>query len=144
MVIAYCDLLTLVSVIQKALNSHPLTYRSSSDKELDIIVPVNFISFYIKERLMLKAAEEESTTFTNPPSNSEIVNSLQLRENLLRKIYRFYYDECVLIFSEQCKSIYYCEFENKIKVVDIVYKRNTAKISSYCFFRLSFEFKYGR
>ena len=86
-VIAYCDLLTLVSDIQKAINSHPLTYRCS-DIGLDIIAPVNFISPYIKEELMLKAAEDESTTFTNPPSNSEVVNSLQLRDHLLQKFTR--------------------------------------------------------
>ena len=88
-VIAYCVLLTLVSDIQKAINSRPLTYRCSSDIGLDIIALVNFISPYIKEGLMLKAAEDEQTTFTNPPSNSEFVNSLQLRDNLLRKFIAF-------------------------------------------------------
>ena len=66
-----------------------MTYRCSSDIGLDIIAPVNFISPYIKEGLMLKAAENESNTFSNPPSNSEIVNSLQLRDNLLQNFIAF-------------------------------------------------------
>ena len=88
--------MTLVSDIPKVINSRPLTYRCSSDIGLDITAPVNFISPYITEGLMFKAAEEESTTFTSPPSNSEIVNSLQLRDNLLRKFHRLYNDEYLL------------------------------------------------
>ena len=60
---------------------------------LDIIALVNFIRPYIKEELILRAAEDESTTFTNPHSNSEIVNSLQFRDNLLQRFHRLYYDE---------------------------------------------------
>ena len=66
---------------------------------------------------MLKAAEDKSSTFTNPYSNSEIVNSFQLRDNLLRMFRRLYYDEKLLSLRDQRKSHYQCEFENKIEFV---------------------------
>ena len=76
---------------------------------IDIIAPVNFISLYIKEGLILRTAEDKSSTFFNPPSNSEIVSSLQIRD-----------DEYLLSQQELCKDLYQCDFENK-KVDDIVF-----------------------
>ena len=51
--VEFHDLMTLLSDIQNAINSCPLTYSCSSDMGIDIIAPVNFISPYIKEGLIL-------------------------------------------------------------------------------------------
>ena len=67
--VEFYDPLTLFSDIQNAINSRPLTYRGSSDMGINIIAPVNFISPYIKEGLIVRIAEDESSTFFNPPSN---------------------------------------------------------------------------
>ena len=75
-VVEFYNLLTLLSDIQNAINFRSLTYRSSSDMGIDTNAPVNFTNPYIKEGLILRMAGDESSTFFNPPSNSEIVSSL--------------------------------------------------------------------
>ena len=84
--VEFFNLLTLLSDIQKAMNSRPLTDRCSSDMGIDIIAPINFISPYIKEGLILRMAEDESSTFFNPASNSEIVSSLRIRDDMLLRL----------------------------------------------------------
>ena len=61
--VEFYDLLTLLLDIQNTINFRPLTYRCSSDKGIDIVAPVNFISSYIKEGVILRMAEDESSTF---------------------------------------------------------------------------------
>ena len=62
--------------------------------------------------------EDESSTFFNPPCNSKIVSSLRIRDDMLQKFHRFFY-EYFLSFREQFKDLYQCNFENKIKLGDI-------------------------
>ena len=124
-------LLTLLSDIQNVINSRPLTYRCSSDMGIDIISPVNFISSYIKEGTILRMAEDESSTFFNPPSNSEIVSSLRIRDDMLQRFRRLFYNKYLLSLMEQCKDLYQWDFENKIKVGDIVLIKNPAKTCLY-------------
>ena len=125
------ELMTLLSDIQRAINSRPLTYRCSTDTGLDIIAPINFISPYVKEGLMLKAAQNESSIFTDPPSKAEIINSLETRDSLFNKFHKLWYDEYLLSLREQCKDLYQEDFENKLQVDDIVLVKNPAKPRPY-------------
>ena len=128
--VEFYDLLTLFSDMQNVINSRLLTYRCSSDMETDIIAPVNFISPYIKERLILRMDEDESSTFFNSSSNSENVSSLRIRDDML-DVSAPFYDEYLLRLGEQCKDLYQCEFENKMKVGDIELIKNPAKTRPY-------------
>ena len=129
--VEFYDRLTLPSDLQNAINSCPLTYRCSSDMGIDIIALVNFISPYIKEGLILINAEDESSTFFNHPSNSDIVSSLRIKDDILQRFHRFFYDEYLLSLQERCKNFYQCDFENKSKLDDIVLIKNPSKTRPY-------------
>ena len=92
---------------------------------IDIIAPVDFISPYIKEGLILRMDEDESSTFLNPPSNSEIVSSLQIRDDMLQRF------NCLFLWQEQFKDLYQCDSKNEIKVGDIMLIKNPAKTRLY-------------
>ena len=117
--VEFYDLLTLLSDIQNAINSRPLAYRYFSDMGIDVIASINFISPYIKEGLILGMAGDESSTFFNPLSNSESVSSFRIRDDMLQRFHRLFYDKYLLSLREQCKDLYQCDFENKMKFGDI-------------------------
>ena len=82
---------------------------------INIFAPVNFTSPYIKEGLILRMAEDERSIFFNPPSYSEMVSSLRIRDDMLQSFHHLFYDEYLLSLQEQCKDLYQCDFENKRK-----------------------------
>ena len=87
---------------------------------IDIIASINFNSPYTKEGQILRMPEDESSTFLYPPSNSEIVSSLQNRDYMLQRFHYLFNDEYILSLWEQYKDLCQCDFENKMKVGDSV------------------------
>ena len=50
---------------------------------------------------------------------------------MLQRFHRFFYDVYLLSLWEQCKDLYEYDFENKMKVGDIVLIKNSAKTCPY-------------
>ena len=55
--LSYFELLTVISDIQSAINSRPLTYRSS-ECDLEAITPSSFLKFHVNPHLLFKETEE--------------------------------------------------------------------------------------
>ena len=56
--IGYFKLLTILSDIENAVNSRPLTYRCSGDSSLEIITPNCFLKPYVDNSLLFKSERE--------------------------------------------------------------------------------------
>ena len=117
--LTYFRLITVISDIQNAINSRPLTYRCSSDSGLEIISPNCFIRPLINSDFLFK--DPEASVFTaDPPSRKVLIKSLQDRDKILEDFRSIYYEEYLLSLREQCKDLHQINFSNKIKIDDVV------------------------
>ena len=126
----YFELLTLISDIQSSVNSRPLTYRCSDDKELEIITPNSFLRPNINTGIIVNTRQENSDNL-DPPSRLELVKSLENREELINKFKSSWYDEYLLSLREVSKDLHQSSFQNRIKIHDVVLIRNPAKPRPY-------------
>ena len=117
--IGYFKLLTVLSDIQNAINSRPLTYRCADDSSLDIITPNCFLKPLVDDSLLFKS-EEENLLTANPPCRKAVVRTLNSRENILEKFRQLWYEEYLLSLREQCKDLHEVNFENRIKIDEVV------------------------
>ena len=78
---SYFRLLTILSDIQLAINSRPLTYRCAEDASLEIICPNVFIRPYANSNLIFRDVEE-SLGGRPPPGRTEILDSIKMRDEL--------------------------------------------------------------
>ena len=126
----YFDLLTILSDIQLAINSRPMTYRCSSDSTLEIITPNCFLNNEGKSNLVINT-NNKGILENGPPTQSDVVLSLKEREETIQKFKDLYYYEYLLSLRETCKDLYDVEFENKINVNDVVLVKNNLKPKIY-------------
>ena len=115
----YYRLLTILSDIQNAVNSRPLTYRCADDSSLEIITPNCFIKPYVNDNLLFKS-NDESIVQTGPPTRQAVIQSLKNRDKLLEEFRSLWYEEYLISLREQWKDLHEINFSNKVKVDDVV------------------------
>ena len=117
--IGYFKLLTILSDIENAVNSRPLTYRCSDDSSLNIITPNDFLKPYVDNSLFFKS-ENENLLASEPLSRKQVIKTLEHREYLLKQFKELWYQEYLVSLRETCKDLHEISFENKLKVNDVV------------------------
>ena len=122
--IGYFRLVTLLSDIQQAVNSRPLTYRCSEDTSLEIITPNCFLRPNANVQVFYKKPEGP---IRDLPSRSLIIKSMEVRERVLESFREIWYREYLLGLRQLHKNLHQVDFANKIKVNDVVLIRNPAK-----------------
>ena len=115
----YFRLLTVLSDIQNAVNSRPLTYRCSDDSSLEIITPNCFIKPYVNDNLLF-LSNDDSILQSGPPTRQEVNKSLINRDKLLEEFRSLWYEEYLISLREQWKDLHEINFCNKVKVNDVV------------------------
>ena len=117
--IDYFKLLTILSDVQNAVNSRPLTYRCADDSSLDIITPNHFIKPYVDNSLLFKS-EDENLLKADTPCRKQVIKTLEHREYLVEKFREMWYQEYLASLRELHKDLHEVNFENKVKVNDVV------------------------
>ena len=112
----YFELLSILSDIQNAVNSRPLTYRSS-DKDLEVITPNSFLKLHGNCSLVLR---REDATPLEPPTNEQLCNTLDMHKELFSKFKDLWHNSYLLSLREHYKNLYEDCWENRIKVDDVV------------------------
>ena len=112
--LTYYELLTSLSSIQLAINSRPLTYRSSSD-ELEPITPNSFLRIHGNSSLILR---DNAEVWADDQETLE--NTLVVQEEILDKFKKLWYNDYLLILREHSRNLYQSTWENRIKVGDVV------------------------
>ena len=115
----YYKLLTILSDIQNAVNSRPLTYRCSDDTSLEIITPNCFIKPYVNDNLLFMS-NDITILQTDPPTRQEVNRSLLNRDKVLEQFRNLWYEEYLISLREQWKDLHEINFSNKVKVDDVV------------------------
>ena len=127
--LTYFELLTLLSDVQNAINSRPLTYRCSSDSGLEIITPNCFLRARLDTELILNSNIKNKKI--EPSNRQELVRSLSNRENMLNKFKNFWFSEYLLSLRETCYKLHQVNFSNKIQKDDVVLIKNPLKPKPY-------------
>lgn len=74
----YFELLTILSDIQRAINSQPLTYCCSSDSGSEIITCNCFLYPLSKEDMNM----DDENIVSEPPQKNHVITSLEIRDYL--------------------------------------------------------------
>ena len=101
-------MLTLLCDVENAVNSRPLTYRTS-ESDLEVITPNSFVY---------------PNSNSNLYSQSLLLQSLSNRNRLLKHLHELWNNAYLLSLRESTKNSYEHRFENKIDVDDIVLIRH--------------------
>ena len=120
--LTYFELLTTLSDIQNAVNSRPLTYRSS-DNDLEAITPNCFIKLHCYPSLTFRQVDETPLWEESAPSQDTLDRSLSTREEAFQHFRKLWYDSYLLSLREQSHLLYQSSWINRIKVGDIVLVR---------------------
>jgi hypothetical protein len=120
----YFEFLTLLSDVQFAINSRPLTYRSSEDLR-EVVSPNSFLMFDVGKSLVFSGA---AGTLSGAVGREELLEALVRRDDRLDKFRDLWYHEYLLSLRETGNNLYSDGWENKIKVGDIVLISSETKI----------------
>ena len=115
----YFQMTTVVSDIVNAVNARPLTYRCAGDHGLEIISPNCFVKPYVHDSLMF-CYDEDDLLEKAPPSRKVVVKALKNRDQIISEFKKLWHEEYLLSLREQCKDLHEIDFENKIRVNDVV------------------------
>lgn len=122
----YFGLLTIISDMQRAVNSRPLTYRSSDDSDLDILTPNSLLNMNVGQRIMMRLDNQDLETI-DPLSRIDLIQTLHSREESLKKFRKAWSESYLLSLRERALSLADGSFENKIKPGDLVLIKSPLK-----------------
>ena len=116
--VTYFELLTVISDVQNAVNSRPLTYRSS-DNEIDAITPNCFLKADPCSNRALKASSEPIWEIDSSPRNT-LMETLASRDDALEHFKEQWYDSYLLELRASYRNLHQTDWKDKISVDDIV------------------------
>ena len=115
--LTYFELLTSLSNIQLAINSRPLTYRSSN-AGLEFITPNSFLKIHSNPSLILRG--EDNDVWVDDSNQPNLERTLEVQEEIFENFKKLWYECYLLSLREHSKNLYSSHWENRIKVGDIV------------------------
>ena len=115
--LTYFELLTSLSNIQLAINSRPLTYRSSSES-LEFITANSFLKLHSNSSLTLR--RNDNAVWIDDQSKPLLEHFLELQEEMIENFKKLWYESYLLSLREHSRNLYQNSWENRIKVGDIV------------------------
>lgn len=112
--------------VQSAINQRSLTYRCSSDSDLEVITTNCFLRPNANLGLVLKL-DDQDVWKSDSPSRLNVVKSIEARDSMLTRFHKLWYQDYLLSLREQCKDLHEVNFHNRINVDDVVLVKNPAK-----------------
>lgn len=116
--VSHFDLITILSDIQTAVNSRPLTYRGSDD-EFEAITPNSFLKRNGSQCIVVRS-DSSNPWSSDPPGRKDLIKSLDLREKTFFEFKEMWFTEYLFSLRENYKNLHQADFENKIKIGDVV------------------------
>ena len=117
--LTYFELLTVIGDIQSAVNSRPLTYRSTDD-DLEIITPNSFLRFNTNPFLLLRQSDDSKLWEVDPPSRDSLVETLELRNEIFSHFKDLWYSSYLLGLREHYRELHERTWNNRVKAGDVV------------------------
>ena len=128
--LTYFELLTVISDVQSAINSRPLTYRST-ECDLEAITPSSFLKFHVNPHLLFKGSEEGYLWDRDPPSQESLSEVLASRDEAFQNFREKWYTTYLLSLREHSRDLHQCNWVNKVKAGDVVLIKTPNKTRPY-------------
>lgn len=112
--------------MQRAVNSRPLTYRSSDDSDLDILTPNSLLNMNVGQGIMMRLDNQDLETI-DPLGQIDLIQTLHSLEESLKKFRKAWSESYLLSLRERALSLADGSFENKIKPGDLVLIKSPLK-----------------
>ena len=128
--LTYFELLTVIGDVQAAINSRPLTYRSS-ENNLEAITPSCFLRCNANSHLLLTQEEDCQLWDRDPPSRESFISTLSSRDEIFDHFRELWYENYLLSLRENCKNLHERNWENKISAGDVVLVKMLNKTRPY-------------
>ena len=116
--LSYFELQTVIPDVQNAVNSRPLTYRSS-DNDLVTITPNCFMKADPNCNTISRF-DEDPIWERDPTSRDTFLDALFSRDELLSHFKELWYNSYLLSLRETCRDLHQISWNDKISVDDIV------------------------
>lgn len=110
----YFEIVTLLSDIQNAINSRPLTY---SGDDLNVISPNSFLKLDSGRSLLFGSEARDLGPLSN---RRTLLHGLERREELFQQLKDLWYEEYLISLRESGRDLYQDDWSNKISINDIV------------------------
>ena len=123
---SYFRLLTVLSDIQLAINSRPLTYRCAQDSSLEIISPNCFIRPHTNANMLFRNLDENISR-KPPPGRAELLKSIEVRDQLFDSFRKVWYETYLLGMRQLYKDLHEVKFVNRIRMNEVVLIKDTKK-----------------
>lgn len=136
----YFQLKTVLSDIQLAINSRPLTYRCADEDGLEILTPNKFLRPHVDNNLIVRNPRED---LVEPVSRKDLVKSLSVREKMVSHFKSLWYESYLLSLRSLYKNLHETDFVNKIRVNDLVLIKNPVKARQHWRLGRVIELVYG-
>lgn len=107
----YFQFSSLLTDIQNAVNSRPVTYRDSDAHNLDIITPNSFLKFCSYKELSFGSLEGSDIVIAN---RSDLKSTLNKRENMFEIFKDLWYDSYLLYLRESSRDVFEDNWTNKV------------------------------
>lgn len=115
--IEYFFFITLISEVQDSVNSRPLTYQDGDDVDHEFITPNSFLKFGNCAHITFGSSSGDQIKRV---SRTALIKILELREDALDKFRELWYTEYLLSLRKSGKDSYEPNWDDRIKVGDIV------------------------
>jgi len=112
----YFEFISVLSDIQQAINSRPLTYRSEDDLT-NSICPNSFLKPDRGRSVLFGSVEGSEIPAV---SRKDLVATLERREQIYEEMKTLWYEEYLTALRESARDLYQSEWEDSVKVGDIV------------------------
>jgi len=120
----YFSLITLLSDIENAINSRPLTYSETDDCGLFPITPNSFLKLKCPKSILFDSLDGMQLDM---PNRQDMVASLVKRDEIFEKFRDEWYESYLLSLREKGNDLYEHEWVERIKTGDVVLIKSPTK-----------------
>ena len=125
--IEYFNFVTTLSDIEDAINSRPLTY-ASSENDIIPLTPNCFLKQHAKTSLVLPGKSKNDRFWSSPSTaRNALLQSLEKTSKIFEEFRTRWYEEYLLSLRETSRDLYQTNWNNLVKVDDVVLIRSSAK-----------------
>ena len=128
--LSYFELLTVLSDVQAAINSRPLTYRSS-ENDLEVITPSSFLRFHSNPHLIFRDNDEGFLWESDAPSQQLLEQSLAYRDEVFAHFKEQWYKNYLLSLRERSRDMHQYNWQNRVKAGEVVLIKTPNKSRPY-------------
>ena len=123
--LTYFEMLTVLASIKNSVNSRPLTYRSFGRDDIEAISPNCFLKFNYSNSLVLRPPDGD--VWKEEVDRDDLYQTLTVQEETIEKFRKLCHEEYVLSLRERSRKTFQIDWENRIKVGNVVLIRHPTK-----------------